>query len=67
MLRWRNLLILFVIDDVLYVLSAATIKNNHQAGTASHVFLGLFLAGVVLLIGGIVAMLRSSRTARSDS
>jgi hypothetical protein len=65
-LRWRNLLILFVIDDVLYVLSAATINNKHQAGTASHVFLGLFVAGVVLLVGGIVAMLRSSRTARSD-
>jgi hypothetical protein len=65
-LRWRNLAILFVLDDVLYVLSAATIKSKHQVGTTSHVFLALFVIGVLALIAGIVVLARSSRSGSSD-
>jgi hypothetical protein len=65
MLRWRNLVILFIVDDVLYVLSAVTIDNKHHAGTASVLLLVLFLIGVVALIAGVIVLAR--RGSRSSS
>jgi hypothetical protein len=64
-LRWRNLAILFIVDDVLYVLSAATIDNKHHAGAASTIFLALFLIGAVALLVGLVAAWMRSRGATS--
>lgn len=58
MLRWRNLAILFVLDDVLYVLSAATSESKHHAGTASVVLLVAFLIGVAILLVGLIVLAR---------
>jgi nitrate reductase gamma subunit len=67
MLRWRNIAVLFIVDDVLLVLSAVTQKNKHNAGTASDIFYVIFLIGVAALIAGLIAMwVRSSRSKRTD-
>jgi vacuolar-type H+-ATPase subunit I/STV1 len=56
MLRWRNLGILFVVDDILYVLSAATIKNKHEVGAISEILLVAFLIGAATLLGGLLVL-----------
>jgi nitrate reductase gamma subunit len=67
MLRWRNLVVLFIVDDVLLVLSAVTQKNKNDAGTASDIIYVIFLIGVAALIAGLIAMwVRSSRSKQTD-
>jgi hypothetical protein len=67
MLRWRNLLILFVADDVFYVLAGATAKSGHHPGTLSNVLGDIWLAGaVVLVVLVLTALVRSSRVKRAD-
>ena len=66
LLHWRTLVIIFVADDVLYVLAGATAKSNHHPGTLSDVVGDLWLAGaVILVVLVIIAVVRSSRAKRA--
>jgi hypothetical protein len=66
LLRWRTILIVFVLDDVFYVLAGATAKKGKHPGTLSDVVGGIWAAGAVLVIVlVIVALVRSSRTKES--
>ena len=65
LLRRRNLLGLFVVEVVLFVLAGVTAKSNKHPGTVSNVFWDVFLVGVVLLVLlaiGTVVQSRRSRT-----
>jgi choline-glycine betaine transporter len=54
----RNLLYLFGVDVVLFVLANVTAKNSKHPGTLSNIFWYVFLVGIVLLIVlGIVTLL----------
>ena len=64
-LRRRNVLVLFVIEVVLFVLAGVTSKTNHHPGTVSNVLWGAFLVGVVLLVLLVIATLVLSRSRRS--
>ena len=65
-LRRRNLLYLFVVDVVLFVLASALYNHGHVLRDISNVAWVAFLIGIVLLVVlGIVALLRSRRTRAS--
>jgi hypothetical protein len=62
LLDWRTLLVIFVADDVLYVLAGATAKSSRHPGTLSDVVGDLWLAGAIILIVLVItAVVRSSR------
>jgi hypothetical protein len=66
LLDWRTLVVIFVADDVLYVLAGATAKSSHHPGTLSDVVGDLWLAGaVILIVLVIIAVVRSSRAKRA--
>jgi len=65
-LRRRNLLAIFVVEVVLFVLAGVTSKNSHHPGTVSNVFWDVFLVGVVLLVVLAVAALVQSRRSRTN-
>lgn len=65
-LRRRNLLALFVVEVVLFVLAGVTSKTSSHPGTVSNVFWGVFLVGVVLLVVLVVATLVQSRRSRAN-
>jgi low temperature requirement protein LtrA len=62
----RNLLYLFVLDVVLFVLSNVTSKSNSHPGAASNVLWIAFLIGVLTLIVLGVATLVQSRRSRAS-
>jgi len=64
-LRRRNVLALFVVEVVLFVLAGVTSKTNSHPGTVSNVFWGVFLVGVVLLVLLVVATLVQSLRRRA--
>jgi hypothetical protein len=58
-----NLLYLFVVDVVLFVLSGVTAKNSSHPGAVSNVFWVVFLVGVLaLIVLGVVALVQSRRS-----
>jgi hypothetical protein len=62
LLRWRTILIIFVVDDVFYVLAGATAKKGKHPGTLSDALGGIWAVGAVLvLVLVVVALVRSSR------
>lgn len=62
LLRWRTILIIFVVDDLFYVLAGATAKKGKHPGALSDVLGGVWAAGALLVIVlVIVALVRSSR------
>jgi uncharacterized membrane protein YhaH (DUF805 family) len=63
-LRRRNLLVLFVIEVVLFVLAGVTSKNSSHPGTVSNVFWGVFLVGVVVLVVLAIAIVVQARRSR---
>jgi hypothetical protein len=64
-LRRRNVLVLFVVEVVLFVLAGVTSNNNHHPGTVSNVLWDAFLVGVVLLVMLVIGTLVQSRSRRS--
>jgi protein-S-isoprenylcysteine O-methyltransferase Ste14 len=62
----RNLIYLFVLDVVLFVLSNVTSKSNSHPGTASNVLWIACLVGVLALIVLGVATLVQSRRSRAN-
>jgi hypothetical protein len=63
-LNRRNLIGLFVVDVVLFVIANVTAKNSSHPGTVSNVVWVLFLVGVLaLIVLGVVTLVRSRRTA----
>jgi hypothetical protein len=66
-LRRRNVLVLFVVEVVLFVLAGVTAKNNHHPGTVSNVLWAMFLVGVVLLVLlAIATLLQAARRSRAS-
>jgi uncharacterized membrane protein YhaH (DUF805 family) len=63
-LRRRNLLVLFVVEVVLFVLAGVTSKNSSHPGTVSNVFWGVFLVGVVVLVVLAIAIVVQARRSR---
>ena len=63
-LRRRNLLVLFVVEVVLFVLAGVTSKNSSHPGTVSNVFWGVFLVGVVVLVVLAIAIAVQARRSR---
>jgi hypothetical protein len=64
----RNLLILFVADVVIFVLSNVVAKNSSHPGTASEILWFIFLIGTLaLIVLGIAAAIRSARSRRASA
>jgi hypothetical protein len=67
LLRWQTLLVIFVADDVLYVLAGATAKKGKHPGTLSDALGAVWAVGAAaLVVLVIVALVRSSRTKRIE-
>jgi hypothetical protein len=62
--RRRNVLALFVVEVVLFMLAGVTSKTNSHPGTVSNVFWGVFLVGVVLLVLLAIGVVFQSRRSR---
>jgi choline-glycine betaine transporter len=65
-LRSRNLLAIFLVEVVFFVLAGVTSKNSKHPGTVSNVFWGVFLVGVVVLVLLAVATIVQSRRSRTN-
>ena len=65
-LRRRNLLALFIVEVVLFVLAGVTSKSNSHPGTVSNVFWVVFLVGVVVLIVLVIATVVQSLRSRTS-
>lgn len=65
-LRPRNLLGLFVVEVVLFLIAGVTSKSNKHPGTVSNVFWGVFLVGVVLLVLLAIGTVVQSRRSRAS-
>ncbi len=64
----RNLLGLFVVDVVLFVLSNVTSKSSSHPGTVSNILWVAFLIGLLMLIVlAIVALVQSARSRRASA
>ena len=66
LLRRRNLLALFIVEVVLFVLAGVTSKSNSHPGTVSNVFWVVFLVGVVVLIVLVIATVVQSLRSRTS-
>jgi hypothetical protein len=67
LLRWQTLLVIFVADDLLYVLAGATAKKGPHPGALSDVLGAVWAVGAAaLVVLVIVAVVRSSRAKRAE-
>lgn len=63
----RNLLGLFVVDVVVFVLSNVVAKNSSHPGTASNILWVAFLVGfLALIVLCVLAVVRSMRSRRAS-
>jgi uncharacterized membrane protein YtjA (UPF0391 family) len=65
-LRRRNVLALFVVEVVLFVLASALYHHGHVLRDISNVAWVAFLIGIVLLVVLVVATLVQSRRRRAS-